>query len=198
MSEVSTGELNRQYRVLNQTLSMHSMLGDRYARRALLLDVILLACSVIFCATTFARDSVLTLVGVSAYSARTLLGIASVTAFFASLVALRVDWKGKTARHRDAVQKLTHAMELFRRLRTDDGAWPLERGDELNRAYWDAINNVVEVPSSLFVSLKARHVRKVQLSKMLDSAPGSPVLVLRLILLGRAVKKAWRAKAPRE
>ena len=41
-------ELSRKFRVLNQTLSMHTFLRDRYANRALLIDVLLLASAVIF------------------------------------------------------------------------------------------------------------------------------------------------------
>jgi len=195
MSPVSGKELSRQFRVLDQTLSMHTMLRDRYARLALILDIMLLACSVTFCATTFARDEAFTKVGLSSQNVRYVLGIASVSAFFASLVALRVDWKGKSALHRDAVQRLTTVLALFRELHRDDGTWPQDRGAELHQAYWRAMNHIVEVPTGAFVGLKARHLRKVKVSKMLDSMPGCPVFVLRFIVLCRYMKKSWDKKA---
>ncbi len=56
VSAISEKELIRQFRVLRQTLSMHAMLRDRYFKLALSIDLVLLACGVIFCATTFALD----------------------------------------------------------------------------------------------------------------------------------------------
>jgi hypothetical protein len=192
MSSFSGKELSRQFRVLGQTLAMHTMLRDRYATRALIIDIVLLACSVIFCATIFAGDDVITQAGLSPRNVRYVLGVASITAFFASLIALRVDWKGKSARHRDAAQKLTSILSLFRETRQEDGTWPQDRGAELHQAYWEAMKNVVEVPARPFVGLKARYLKNIELSKMLDSIPGCPVFILRLILFCRSISKAWR------
>ena len=192
MSSVSGKELNRQFRVLDQTLSMHTILRDRYATRGLIIDIVLLACSVIFCATTFARDDVFTQFGLSPQNVRYVLGVASIAAFFASLTALRVDWKGKSARHRDATQKLTSVLALFRETRQEDGTWPQDRGAELHQAYWEVMNNVIEVPTSSFVGLKSRYLRNVEVSKMLDSMPGCPVFMLKLILFCRSISKTLK------
>jgi hypothetical protein len=56
MDTIALKEIERQYRVLRQTLSMHAMLRDGFAWRAKAVEVLLLVCSVIFCATTFAGD----------------------------------------------------------------------------------------------------------------------------------------------
>ena len=189
MSPMSEKEIVRQFRVIDQTLSMHTILKRRYEILSLVLDVTLLACAVIFCATTFARDDLFTSIGLSPRRIHFVLGLASLAAFFASLFGLRADWKGKSAQHKDATQKLTRTLALFRELRADDGTWPRDRWKDLHQAYWEAMNNIVEVPSSKFASLKAKHLRKLQLSKMLDSAPGSPVIVLRLALLFKSVKE---------
>ena len=189
---ISEKELSRQFRVLRQTLSMHTMLRDRYTRLALIIDILFLACSVTFCATTFARGDVFAQIGLSLKNIRFILGVASIVAFFASLVALRVDWKGKAARHRDAVQKLTNVLSLFRARQQEDGSWPEDRSTDLHRTYWEAMNNIIEVPDRPFVRLKVRYLRKVELSKMSDSASGCPLFVLRLILLIRSTLKAFR------
>ena len=59
-SELSSSaeETKRQSRVLGQVLSMHTVLRDRFEFNALLLDIILIASSVVFCATTFVRQAV--------------------------------------------------------------------------------------------------------------------------------------------
>jgi len=120
----SIREIERQYRVLRQTLSMHTMLRDRYASLALFIDIVLLGCSVVFCATTFSADELLARLGLPPETVRDVLRIASVVAFLAALVSLRVDWKAKSSRHGDAAERLTKLLGLFRNRRNDDGAWP--------------------------------------------------------------------------
>jgi len=195
MAVVSAKELGRQFRVLKQMLSIHAILRDRYSCRALFIDIILLACSVIFCATTFARDDIFRYLALTPRDVRYILGIASIFAFFASLVALRSDWKGKSACHKDAGQKLGNVLSLFRECRQEDGSWPQDRMADLHRAYWEAMNNIVEVPDRLFVTLKSRHLRKVELSKMSDLNPGCPVFVLRVVLFLRSITRSFRKTA---
>ena len=182
-------ELSRKFRVLDQTLSMHTALRDRYAQRALAVDLLLLACSVVFCASAFASDTVLSRFGRPPEEVRYLLRFFSILAFMLSILSLRVDWKGKSASHRDAAAKMSRAIASFRKYRGADGTWPSECSAELDAVYWEAMHNSVSVPDALFVSLKARHLRKIELSRMLDLNPGSPVWVLRVILLCRSFKR---------
>lgn len=192
--DVAAKELSRQFRVLRQMVSIHAILRDCYSRRGLFVDILLLACSVVFCATTFARDDLFIQLGLTPSKIRYLLGAASALAFLASLVTLRTDWKGKAAGHREAVQKLARILSLFRECKQDDGAWPKDRTEDLHKAYWEVMNNIVEIPDRLFVSLKARHLRKMEISKMSDTAPGCPLFVLRLILLKRSMSNACRRR----
>lgn len=187
-------ELNREFRLLDQGLSMHAALRDQLARRALAVDILLLACSVVFCATTFASEGTLLQLGLSTQRTQFALGIASIIAFFASLVSLQVDWKGKSAAHQHAVQKMSSALALFRKLRREDGTWPEGHKEELHKSYWDTVNDIVPIPDALFVKLKARHLRKVAVSKLLDSHPGSPVILLRWTVLFRSLKDMKRKK----
>ena len=106
-------ELARKFRVLDQTLSMHTTLRDRYARRALLVDALLLACSVVFCASAFASDQVLALLGGSPDRVRYFLKAFSIITFMLSVLSLRVDWKGIAAAHRQAGEKMSGALAVF-------------------------------------------------------------------------------------
>jgi len=187
-------ELAREFRVLGQMLSMHTALRDQLFRRALTLDILLLACSVVFCATTFAREDFFLQFGLTTQRSQFVLGIASIVAFFASLVSLRIDWKGRSASHQHAVQKITNALALFRKLRREDDTWPEEHKEQLHKSYWDTSNDIVPIPEALFVKLKARHLRKVAVSKMLDSHPGSPVILLRWIVLFRSLGNMTQKK----
>ena len=185
-------ELARKFRVLDQTLSMHAALRDRYARRALFVDALLLACAVVFCASAFASDQVLALLGGAPDRVRYLLKGFSVFAFMLSVVSLRVDWKGIAAAHRQAAEKMSGALAVFRKYKRDDGSWDASIMGELDGVYWEAMRNCVSIPENDFLKLKARHLRKVEISKMLDSNPGCPVFVLRTMLTLSSLKRTRR------
>lgn len=187
-------ELDREYRVLRQTLGIHAMLRDRYAWRALVLDIALLVCAVVFCATTFVPDTALGQAGLTSGVVRFILGTASVAAFLASIVALRVDWKGMSARHADAVFRLSEVLALFRNTWRDEGGWPERRRAELQRNYWGATNSVIGLPTGpAFDRLKAQYLKSVELSKMISAHPGCPVTALRVLLAWRALRRAVSA-----
>jgi hypothetical protein len=194
MASLNQNEIDREYRVLKQMLSMHSALRDRYSWVATSVDLILLGCAVIFCATTFAWSGTFIALGLSLSKVRLVLGIASVAAFLGSLVSLRVDWKKKSTRHEDAVAKLTRVLATFRMHRLDDGGWPEDKRLELHRNYWEAADNIVAIPEKKFSRLKAKHLRKVEVSKMLDEIPGCPVTILYLIVLFRSGARAWKKR----
>jgi hypothetical protein len=182
-------ELTRQYRVARQSLAMHTMLRDRFTRLATVVDVVILTCSVIICAVRFARDDLFARFGLSASAMRDLVGFASVAVFILSIIALRVDWKARSANHREAVRKLTSLVAQYRSTKLGEDAWLPARAEELQMMYWEAMDNVVPIPSRQFAKLKARYLRGVEVSKMLDSRPGCPVWVLRTVLLYRSIRR---------
>lgn len=88
-------ENDRQYDVLDQMLTAHALLRDRYAWRALWLNICLLATAIALNAFVFAGDDVLVaMFGAKPEHVKMGLGIASVVAMILSIMALRVDWSG--------------------------------------------------------------------------------------------------------
>src|SRR5438034_11450680 len=134
MGVVSSREMGRQYRVLQQTLSMHAALRDRYGWRAKAAKIILLGCSVIFTATAFASNVFFTTFGLPPERAHIVLGVASVCAFFLSLLLLVVDWEGLATVHGEAVVAWSGVLAQFREPRNEDGTWPEEKRQELSSA----------------------------------------------------------------
>jgi hypothetical protein len=172
---------------------MHTMLRDRFTRLATAMDVVILTCSVIICAVTFARDDLFARFGLSASAMRDLVGAASAAVFILSVIALRVDWKSCSANHHEAVRKLTWLVAQYRSAKLGADAWLPARTEELQRLYWETMDNVVPIPSRRFAKLKARYLRGVEVSKMLDSHPGCPVWVLRTVLMYRSIRRErWR------
>lgn len=191
----SEKETERQYRVLRQTLSAHAALRDEYTAKAKFTEILLLVSAAIFCATTFAGDSFYSGLGLSPRTGGMVVGIASVLAFASSLALLVVDWKGSAARHSDAADNWTSALEEFRRLRQDDGSWPEEARVALSVTYWEEDKNSTEIPEKRFNQLKARYLRKVEVSKLISEYPGCPRLILALIVYARDSGKALRKSA---
>ncbi|SRR6266498_3840304 len=181
-------ELARRRRVADMMLTAHSVLRDRYAVRAAALDVAVLALSVLLCLTTFLDPAVLRVVHVSDSTAHITLGISSAAVFFLALVQLRVDWKACAVEHQRACEKLARLKGDYRRIATgfatgaptgpSDTARVLEAADRI-------LEELRPIPDSEFASLKARHNRKVEVSRILDRYPGAPVLLLRTMLWWR-------------
>lgn len=193
----SEKETERQYRVLQQTLSAHTTLRDGYTAKAKAAEILLLVCATVFCATTFAGEGFYEDLGVSLQIGRLVLGIVSVLAFASSLVILVVDWKGSAARHSEAADKWSTALEEFRKLRTGDGSWPEEARATLNAAYWEADRNSTNIPERRFNRLKARHLQKVEVSRLISRHPGCPPLILSSMVRLRSVRRALR-RSPAE
>lgn len=189
MRFVSDKELDRKYRVLKQSLSIHTRLRDKLKNRALFIDLLLIAGGILFVATVFAGDEVYIFLNLSPHSARFILKVSSVIVFLISLIAMIVDWKSISSHHNQAAQKMTDLMTLFRESHNDKGEWNEENINRLNNSYWEVNRNIIEIPEKQFNRLKAHHIGKVSLSKMIDLAPGVPVFILRVVLFGRSIKR---------
>ncbi len=192
-------ELDRKYRVLRQTLGIHSILRDKFALRAKLVESILLVCSVIFCATTFANDELYQTLGIDAARGKVVLGITSVAAFAAALILLFVDWKGRSEKHWQGAERWSKVLALYRDAWHSDGTWETEKVDQLNKAYWDADEHTVPLPSGCaFSSLKSKFLLGVEISKLKSRYPGCPKLILGLIIRFAGTYKAIRDSAAKD
>src|SRR5712691_2130422 len=192
MSPVALKETARQYRVARQTLSMHGFLRDSLALKSRVAEIGLLACSVVFCATTFASDDLYHAIRLSPVTARFALRLASVAAFGFSLTLLVVKWKDRWADHRDAAKRWARVVEKFKSLRTDEGSWPDAVRDELNALYWDTDRTTLGIPEGRFNGLKRRYLRKVAVSELTSAYPGCPRALLSLLLFIRDTGAALR------
>lgn len=179
---ISNKEIERQYRVLQQTLSMHCSLRDSYQFRSTSSQIIILISSAIICATTFASDDLYITLGLSPNKGSIFMGIAGVLAFAFSLALLVLDWAGQAAKHSDAAKRYTSVLEKFRTTRLNDSNWPEDQWISLSEAYWEANNESIEIPGKLFNKLKAEHLRKCNISQMKSKYPGCPRIILWVIL----------------
>ncbi len=167
-------------------LSMHSALRDRLRRKSLALDVTGLVGSVFVVAATLIDPAVAGLLSVTPESLKLGVALAGIAIFSASLIALRVDWAQAAHNHQEAARVLSEVKSRGRILGASDPSdEDISRFLELADARLAALP---PIPDTSFVSLKAKHVRKVKLSRLLDERPGASV---RLAGLRLRITDTW-------
>ncbi|MFC4347954.1 hypothetical protein ACFO5Q_08870 [Kordiimonas lipolytica] len=172
--------------LIDQMISQHAWLRDRYARRASTLDVILLVLSASLSALAFAdiKGIVGGLVDVKLW-----LGGLSLTVFVASVVSWKVDWKGKENSHGQTVDNLSQQKrEILALLDQEDGI-NSDTVAAVNASYAVISDKCAKVPESLFLKTKQYHKRKVALSRALDVSPGTFLWVIKLKLWWQHTRK---------
>ena len=172
-------EVKRRYRVADQMVTMHSLLRDRYVKRAIGLDSSIFLSSIVIAALAFFDPTLLEWLPWTVGSTRIAIGILAIIAFFASIMGWRVDWKGKADAHGRAAAAYTKAKFTLRGIDSTTDMRTLE----LALAQYEEIGrNVIAIPDSKFLNLKSEHLLKIQTSRFLDRFPGVPVRCIRLQL----------------
>ncbi len=184
---VQQAEFRRQRRVVDQALTMHAVLRDRYHRKANVVTLAILGSSVAGLSFAFVPgEAEVSLLGATALRS-TWLGLLAAVIFFLSLVELKIDWRGLAWAHGDAARQLGELKAAYRRV----GDWTLAAQADLialSRHYGEVFARIQEIPDRKFAALKQLHVKKVALSKAIDAAPGRPLWLLRLQLWMRSVR----------
>lgn len=179
MSDKPKMELQRLERIADMMLSAHSILRDRFARRATAFDIILLVVSGILCGTTFLDPALIRYFHLDTEKIRALLGICAILVFILSIVGLRVDWKEKTSRYQHACRTLANIKAKSRELLGTEEDHQVAEGPEFLRTSSFAMSDLIPIPDAEFVKLKAKHKQKVEISRLLDNYPSIPIWLLR-------------------
>jgi hypothetical protein len=186
----SFGEIKRLGDTIDMMLTMHSVLRDRYKGWACALDISLVTTSVLLLVTGFVDPTFLK--GLKIPQNYTIIGskICAITIFIVSLITLRVDWKGRVAEHEKACESLARLKGKTKEVLLDKGL-----SEELAKEHQQLCNLTIgglcKVPEDDFHRLKAYHVKKVALSKMISDLPGTPVWILRTKLVLKGIFKSW-------
>lgn len=168
-------------RRVDQAASMQASLRGAYSAVGVTLAVVVLVLSAVGLAFAFAGgDAHVTILGVSARRA-TWLGWLAVGTFSFTLVNLLTDPRGAARRRAEAVKAYAALKDDIRSARTDSEPSPdaIERASE---RYAQVSAAAPPVPNVLFNHLKARHLRKVAISRLLSRHPGTSVRAARKAL----------------
>lgn len=182
----SIKELKRLNRTIDMMLTMHSVLRDRYKRKALIVDIILLIASSLLLFASIIDPNLLSRLGLPTQDLSIFLKVCSVVIFLSSLIILRVDWKEQAAKHGRACEALARLKSETRAVLLCDTS-AIENCSKHQQLCSLTMNNLWPVPESQFHKLKALHLKKIELSKLISSHPGCPLWALRIGLFFRAV-----------
>ena len=117
-------EVARIRRVSDQICTGHAILRDRYARKALALDLIVLASSTWIVALAFVSPKFAARLTPFHWNSGLWLGTLSALTFFASLVQLKTDWKSRSDAHK-------RTLDLYAEVKREAGYFlASETGDE--------------------------------------------------------------------
>ena len=191
MTKSVQDEIVRRHRVADQMISAHSALRDRYVWRALVVDGVMLVLSAVLCALVFAPQALVDTVGVSTRLAGLLVGWTSVGVFALSILQLRVAWKEKGADHCNAAIVLAETKAQLSLLLRDANADTVEQARVLEIATLQG-KSLRPIPEGEFLTMKAAHLRKVLLSRLLDRYPFASRLWLHTVLRFRHTRKALK------
>lgn len=168
--EQAFAEFDRQRRLVDQTITMQASIRDRDQRISKLLTCSILVASIVGVAFAFAgQSSSVTILGVAA-DRSIWLGWLAVGAASLTLVELVIDRRG-------AAQSRSAAVQLLANLKADYRSRPVDLEVEsfmgaITTKYVQVMDSMPPIPERLFNRLKARHLRKIEVSKLLSQNPG--------------------------
>lgn len=173
-------------RRVDQAASMQASLRGAYSAVGVTLAVVVLILSAVGLAFAFTGgDTHVSILGVSARRT-TWLGWLAVGTFSLTLVDLLTDPRGAARRRAEAVKAYAALKNDIRSARTE-GQPCSDAVDRASEHYAQVSAAAPPVPNVLFNQLKARHLRKVEISRLLSRHPGMTVRAAR-----RALKDSVR------
>lgn len=163
----------------------HSILQGRYRLLSDGLDIVILSVSLWVVALSFVDSGMAARLTPGDLDPQIFTGALGATAFFFSLLQLRMDWRGKSDLHDKAlsmfaaVKKQATAIEYLGGSATETEVVRL-----LTR--YDAVSDfATPVPDSAFLKLKRDHKLKIAVSKILDDSPGTCILMAKIRVFWR-------------
>ena len=183
-------------RVSDMLCTAHAGLRDKYARRALWLDLIILASSTWLVALVFVEPRINVILTPFSLDPQIWIGALAVLTFFLTVLEMKTDWNGKSDAHRLSLSMRARIKSECGHL-LSRGAGPTVAEYQRLLDRYDLVNEVAaQVPEQEFLRQKKRHKTKVAMSKHLDSHPGASILLTRLRLWCRDNFECQRGQKP--
>lgn len=196
MAELSGQEYKRRRKVVDMMLTAHSVLRDRHDRRATGLTLLIMALSIVATGVAFISGESDATVGPFTARVQVWVGILTCVIFFLSIVDLLVEWRRRAWAHEEAAGRLADLKAQFRHARHEGDV--VQSDIDLLTEYdhtMDALGALrVPIPETKFNRLKARHLRKIEISKRTTARPERLQVLHRLDLLREGFGKPKRSR----
>lgn len=176
----SRDEVERIRRVSDQLCTAHAALRDRFRRRALILDIIILLASAWLTALAFIDPHLEQWLIPFKIDSKLWIGLFGVLVFFLTLIQFKMDWGGKGEAHTRSFNMYAEVKREAGYLLASAAEIPAREFQRLAARYDMASDVGTGVPEKDFLRLKRLHLMKVKLSKLLDQNPGASVLLTKL------------------
>ena len=174
-------EIARIKRVSDMLCTANAGLRDRLLRRAMVLDLSVLFFASWLVALGFVEPSIGIRLAPFGLDTKMWMGFLALGTFLLTLLQLKVDWKGRGDAHKRTV-------EIYAEVK-QEAIYMLRSGsfDEMSVrqviARYNLANAVGEaVPERDFLYQKRKHLRKITLSRHLDSHPSASIFLLKVRL----------------
>ena len=191
----STKEENeRQYKLIDQLLSMHSSLRDTYERRAFWLNTVQIGASLFLSVFAFVPDDVIRSLDYDPAKGRYLIGVSAIFVLLISITEFRVDWKSVGSKHSEAARHLAELKAKYRKAFSEAAGEDRERNSRLAIDYDRLMALLPPIPEKYFIRLKAGHRFKIYLSDRVGRNPKAPVWFLWLVLRLKGMTSALKGE----
>ncbi|MCY4080281.1 MAG: hypothetical protein OXF54_08560 [Caldilineaceae bacterium] len=188
----SKEENERQYALIDQLLSMHSSLRDRYERRAFWLNTVQIGASLFLSVFAFVPDDVIRSLDYDPAKGRYLLGVSAIVVLLISITEFRVDWKSVGSRHSEAARHLAELKAKYRKAFSEAAGEDREKNSRLAIDYDRLMALLPPIPEQYFIPLKASHRFKIYLSDRVSRNPKAPIWFLWLVLRLKGISSALK------
>jgi len=170
-------QISKSVKKIDQRITSHCILHERYSILSFISDFLLIISSIIL--TVLAIDEYLLskIFHLEHHTIRILIIVFTLITLIYTIMAWKIDWKGKAFKHDQASRTLSQ-IKL-------EGKAALERSEtEFLISFQDKCTHIqtllIEIPEKSFLKLKAKHKRKVELSKFIDRHEGLPFYLIYL------------------
>jgi hypothetical protein len=173
-------EIKKQVKVIDMMVTMHSILAARYALRSQIIEIGMLGISILLVSVAFLDPEILSNFHIEPNKAHIVIGLSSILIFFMSVLSLIVDWKGRSVHHKDGFFTLVKLKTEWRNIHENfEEIDKRDLQEFINRSSL-IVSQLFPIPDNCFNNLKSKHIKKIELSKMIGEHPGGMVFLLKL------------------
>ncbi len=185
-------ELQRKYKVINMMITMHSILHQRFKTKSLVGNIFFLLTAIILNVFIFFDFDYLSFTGFSIDRIKNIVAVSSFLIFLLSVVFMLVEWSKRSEQHLQAINQLSRLLNELRSLLKIENSALLSNKSELFDELYNQVNETIpKISDRKFNYLKARHYKKVEISKFIDKHKGKPYFVIRILFF---FEKTFKSK----